>query len=496
VAAGQRTRADELERLTRRLETTAATVEPTAPDAADLLRDAAATLGERATAAAMQSAAGQLERNDVGRAVEAQERALADLRDVRSALDDRAVTDTETLVRQLREAEDELAGFREEQAEILRKTRAANDEPDPAKREPELESLRKEQQELQERVARAARRLGRLQARSAAVAARRAAERMDDVERLFKEEAGERVEELQRETLDDLEQAQRDAADARREAGERLAREMLESVAGELGSMIERERAIVAETERLQREIAERGSPSRGHNATLRNLAEVQRTLQRQADDLAKRLEAAAVFVLALRGASAEMGKAAERLADRRADDTTLASERSAVRRIEALVAALKPDESAADAAGPNDGGGAGGVDEPEPARENDGGEASLVSAIAQLRLLKALQEELLGRTQRLDAARADDGLPAAEVDAELEAIATEQEQIADLARSIVDTLTGGPTAERKDAERQDDAERRSGEDAELDGTPSGSPANRPDREPITTPSEGANDDD
>lgn len=447
IAASQRSRADDVERLQRQLRGTADSLDETNPDAADLVRDAANLLGEQATAARMTDVVERLRPNDpsetvrAGDALNEQERVLESLGDIRTTLEDRTVNDAETLVKELRRAEEELRALADEQAEILRKTREAENLGD-AERERELETLEKRQNDLRRRASRLSRRARRLRANSASRATDRAGDRMEDVARLLKQRQPDRTHELQQETLDELEEALDDVASERRRAEERLAREMLETFAGELKSMIERQRGLLAESERLRTAVAERGGrPSRTMARTLVNLGDVQSGLANETDDLAEQLAAAEVFVVALRGAAERMRAAAKRLADKQADDPVVDAQRAALARLEALVAALSEENAGGDpAAQPPDGGG--GAEQPTA-----GGDDELVSILAQLRLLKSLQEGLLARTERLDEMRGQGGLPDADLDAELESISSEQERIAALARELVRRLTG-PSAD------------------------------------------------
>lgn len=454
IAERQKREAEQLEQLEARMRSTVESLSQDDPGAAAALQDAVDQSRNEGIAGRMRDAAGQIGENRMGQAARAQQEILQQLRELEDVLRHNRESDTEMLVKKLKQAEDELQSLRDHQAELLSQTRDANSEPDLAKRHAERERLGREQKQLQEETARLARRLARLDARKAGASTERAASRM--------QQAGEDLADdgdqpsaggQQQEAVDDLEQAQRELARRRREEEETLVRERLARVADELSGMIPRQQGVIDETRRLDELYEAAGKWSRAQLVSLRDLSKAQQALAEEAARIADKLAAAEVFALALKGVVGQMQSSAERLAQRETGKPTQESQETTRRRLVDLVEALKPDRPGpqggqADASEQEGGGGQG---DKQP---TDG-----IPGIAQIKLLLALQKELLTRTTRLDGLRDKAGrLPDAARN-ELERIADEQGQLADLLRNL--TLSGASNAEEDEdpAEGKEQAE-------------------------------------
>jgi hypothetical protein len=187
---------------------------------------------------------------------------------------------------------------------------------------------------------------------------------------------------------------------------------------------------VLDETLRLKKLQDDEGRLTRAQLITLSDLAEVERGLKDETDRLAQTVEAAEVFALALRGAARHIDRAAVRLAAKQLDDATLAAERAALARFQALVAALESDRKNNDEAPEN------AQQQPAP-NEQGGPQTDGIPHLAQLRMLKSLQEELIARTAALDALRRDGGELSEDEQAELKSLAGEQQQLSDLARNL-----------------------------------------------------------
>jgi hypothetical protein len=424
----QRRSAETLGRFRGKLNTIAEELADTQPAEAEILFDAEAHIQQQVIQSGMQEAAGNLEDNSVGQAMGRQKEALADLRELQAIIQFRGVTDTESLVRKLKDAEQALEALRSRQQELLQRNPTADEVTQSDERRLELERLTKQQDKLRQEASALSRRLRRLQARRAAESTRRAASRM---QRSAQELAATREEQAhleQREAEEDLSQALRELARTRRAAEERLARESLERIAGELEAMIAREQAIIDETVQLDEERARRGNWSRRQLRSLRDLADVQQGLRSETEQFAESVRAAEVFALALRGAARQMQTAADRLRERRTDRQTIAAEKSAKKRLADLIAALKEDPADQTPAAEPRKGGSGTGDAPP---------ANGIAPLAQLKMLRTLQQDILHRTRDFDASLNADEQLTPEQQSQLDAITLEQEEVADLARSL-----------------------------------------------------------
>ena len=440
----QMQQADRLDRFRKRLKETAEEISEIDPESADALLSTVDELERAGLSGRMREVGEQLGRNQVGQAAPQQQEILIELEALGDVLQDRSSQDSEMLVKQMKKAEDELANLRKKQDELMRKTRDTEQNPNDEERERELERLRKEQQQLRSEVDAMARRLQRLQARRAGESARRASSRMQQAGAALDQNQGEQAAVEQQDALDDLEQAARELGQAREEAEEQLAFEQFEKIASEIKSMIDRQQNVIDETIRIDKSHQERikaeGKPptswKRSESASLRRLADVERGLQKETETLAKSIESAEVFALALRGAARLMNKAADRIADKKPDEQTVSYEKAAKNRFVKLVqtlASANQDENAAQAEG---GQGQPGGDEGPP--------GDSIPRIAEVKMLIALQIDLNQRTVDLDKRRqnTEDAEEQQEIESEIAEIAEEQSTLADLARNLTETTS------------------------------------------------------
>ncbi|QDT48852.1 hypothetical protein Pan258_28980 [Symmachiella dynata] len=427
----QRQAAKRLDQLKSKVEETLKSSADQDSTESQLLEEVAEQMQEQSTAANMREAARQLQKNDVGAAMQNQRELLKQLQDLQDTLHNRRQTDTAEMVKKLKQEEQKLAELKDRQKELMRKIEKAQDLQDPEERQQELKKLAKEQQQLREEAQKMTRRLRRLQIQKGRDATARAADRQQQAAEQLKKDDPIAAAEQAQEALDDMEQAQRELAQQRREAEEQLAQEQLEKIADELRAMIPRQQGVIDETARLQGRYAEQGKWSRGTLRSLIGLTEVQRGLQSETEKLRETLTAAEVFALALKGAARDMDRAALRLSERQADQTTQRHAMRAKQRFIDLVEALKPEKKAPQnkqnpqQQGPGPGGAQGGP-------PTDG-----IPQLAQLKVLKSMQSDLRERTIELAALieAADEITPANQQ--ALQDLALEQTELADLTRNL-----------------------------------------------------------
>ncbi|HLJ10998.1 MAG TPA: hypothetical protein VKU82_07410 [Planctomycetaceae bacterium] len=449
LAERQKKLAEQLEQLESKMLDNVENLAGQNPSAAAALKEAIEQSRSEAISGEMRDAAGQIGENRMGQAARSQSEVLRKLRELENTLRHNREGDTEMLVKKLKQAEDELQDLRDSQADLLRKMEQAAHDADPQDRGAQLEQLHKEQQKLQEETARLARRLERLEAHKAAASAGRAASNMQEADENL-DQGNDLAADQQQEALDDLEQAQRELARQRRAEEEHLAQEQLARIADELGGMVVRQQSVIDETRRLDELHVAAGKWSRAQLLSLRDLSSAERTLAEETKRIIERLSAAEVFALALRGAVAHMERAVEELSRRETGAPTQQAEEAALKRLAELVSALKPPDENAQNESDDSQGGAGG--------RQDGPPADGIPTLAQIKMLIVLQRDLSARTAKLQELRGKDGrLPAAARN-ELEAIAREQGELADLARNL--SAVSSPDA--------DDADDRSHQDDEA----------------------------
>lgn len=447
LAERQKQQADKFDQLQKKMAAMVQQLQSINPDAAAALQDAV----EQAPAIAepMRDASRQIDANRMGEAAQLQERVVGKMRDLEDGLRNRRDSDGETLVKQLRQAEQQLDEMHKQQADLLHKLQDLAQVADPAEREAGLQKLKQEQQQLRDEAARLARQLRRLQMHRPGAAAQRAAARMakaqDDLEQGEPAEAAEE----QQEALDDLEQAQREAAQERRDVEEQLAREQLEKIADELQGMIAREQTVIDETRRLEAIRASRGNWTRPQRRSLLDLVSVQKELRSDTERIAETLTSAKVFALALKGAARSMQRAQDLLAEQNTSAPTQAAEEAALKRFVDLVQSLKAGKGkSGESAAQPDAPGGGGAEQGPP---TDG-----IEHLAQFKMLLVLQRELAERTSALlEREGQTGGLTPAERD-ELAALSAEQGELADLTRNLTELFLRNASDEPQPADEPD----------------------------------------
>jgi len=429
IAERQKKQADQLEQLEAKMRGTVENLAGENPSAAATLQEAVEQSQQEGIAGEMRDAAGQIGENRMGQAARSQQEILKKLHDLEDTLRQKRESDTEMMVKKLKQAGADLQNLRDRQADLMHKMNEARQNGTPQEREEQLAELRKEQRKLQDETSRMARRLARLEAHKAQTSAARAAGRMQAADDRLEEDDPSGAGDEQQEALDDLEQAQRELARQQRAQEEELARERLAKVADELSGMIPRQQSVIDETRRLDELHADSGKWSRAQLVSLRDLSKVQQALEEDTGRLIEKLAAAEVFALALKGAARHMHSAGEQLAQRQTGATTRKIQEAARQRLADLVEALMPDPPGGGMP-PSDQAGGGSGDQAAP--PSDG-----IPTLAQVKMLITLQRELFTRTAEIEQLRGKDGQLPAAARAELESIAREQGDLADLTRNL-----------------------------------------------------------
>ncbi|SIO67299.1 protein of unknown function [Singulisphaera sp. GP187] len=397
------------------------------PLAAAALREAADESRKKGTAAKMGETADQLAKNQMGEARSGQDQARQELKDLVDSIQNRRERELARLVKELKNAEAELKALKERQTQNLKKTEAARKNQNAKERGDELKKLAKEQAEIEKELTRQLKKLAKLNAEGAAQAGSRAAAKMSKAKAELDEDQGEQAGNDQEEALADLEDAEEQVAQTRKDLEEQLAMEQLAKMGDELKSLAERQAKMVEditgyETLRAKRE----GSLTIAQRNGVRGLGRVQEGLKDESAGLTEKLEGAPVFALTLKRAGQAMDEAAQRLLTLKTDEETQRAARSAARRFEQLINSLKPDK-------PKNGGqGQGGGD-----GQGGGGGGDGIPPAAQVKMLKALQEEINDRTEFFDELRRRKHELTPLQNEELGRLETDQGTLADLARDL-----------------------------------------------------------
>lgn len=404
------------------------------PDAAVRLQEALQQLQQKNTAGKMRDAARQVGENNIGKAAAKQQEVSSDLEELENLLKNEAASDLETLVKQMEQVEKDLAGLQEEQEELVKKTKEAQEQTDPKLKEEQLEKLKKEQEGLQKKAEQLARKLERLKLDRPGKALERAAVRMENAQEELDKETPNHADEQEQEAIEDLEQARKEVAQERQRAEDSLAHEQLEKVSDEIKTLAERQQTVVEEIKRLDAAHLAKGNWTRPQLKSLRDLAETQRGLRLEAQGLSEKLSAAKVFALAAKGAARNMDQAASRLDEKETGAETQQFAQSALQRFLDLLEAIKPEKpkSQEPGAAEQQAGNNGGGEQQSPAIDT-------VTLIAELKMLRSMQVDLNSRMLSL-AVKRDQGNPlkASELE-ELKKLGEEQGELAELATKFLE---------------------------------------------------------
>jgi hypothetical protein len=436
LAERQSQLAEQVERISQRLREAAQGLQASNRDAA---QDAAATLKSLQRAdpqSRMREIGGQLAQNNVGQAMAQQHQLLDELRKLDRTFSQRPENDLQSLVARMTEAGQKIESLRKDQ-ESLRKRTEQRAKRNDSKSDPELEALRKEQNRLAEGAEETARELRRLGADAPTESLRQAGSRMSQAEEQLQRGRSASAGAQQKQAVDELDRATAALRQSKKQATQQLAQQSLVRVADELAGLAARQKTVVDETKRLDSERAQAARWTRGQLRSLQSAAGIEHQLRDETARIADRLQNADVYAWVLRRGAGEMQQAADRLKTQFTDPKTVALEIDAWSRLRDLAQLLKPDNSStADPAQKEESSGS------SSPSEGDG-----IPLIAQLKLLKTLEQNILRRTGELDQQRranaGNTDSSRAATDAELNRLASEQGELATLIRQVASQAAG-----------------------------------------------------
>ena len=432
LAAGQNELSKSLQNLEAKLDEAAKAMEQNDPLGAAGLRDAAEQSRKRQTSAKMAEGADQLDRNQMGQARENQQKAVEDLKALADAIQNRRERELSHLVKELKAAEAELKKLRDRQAANLKKTAEAKKNPDAAQRQEQLAKLAKEQKQIEEETKRQVQKLSKLSAEAAARAGQQAAGQMAKAGEQMEKGDGEQAEGEQEEALQNLREAQKEVAAARRDAEEQLAAEQIVKMADTLKSIHERQDKMAAETTRYEKTRADaEGKLTLAQRTGVRELGRVQAGLKDEAGELGDRLgDGAPVFRLTIKKATEGMDAAAQRLQGLKTDEPTTRAQRQAALRLQQLLESIRQEQAKKN--GGQQGGQQGGDQQGGAQGGGDG-----FPPAAQIKMLKLLQQEINERTEFFDELKRRHKELTPDQTAEVDQLEKDQGALADLVRDL-----------------------------------------------------------
>jgi hypothetical protein len=414
-----------LERIQQGMEQAVAKIRESDPVAAQTVADALARSKELDVAGTMRTAAGQVERNQMGQAVAGQRQVERGLREILDLLSGRKEQELTGLIKKLKQAETDLADLARREVELKKQfEQGAN----PA----ELRRAADEQQKLQQETERKARELQQLNAQQAAQAAGQASQKMGEAGKSGQQGEGKKAGQQAEEARKNLEQARRDVAQQRQEEEARLATEKLARIQEAIQSLHARQQKALEETRRLA-DLQRSGPLTPGQEASLGQLAREERMLETETTNQGERLGEADVFKLALSAAAQEMGRSASLLDRGQTGEPTQRAEEAALARLALLLEALKPEPPEEKPEEKKPAGGPQGKKGSKPPG-NPGG----IPSLAQVKLLKLMQVDVNRRTAALEASLSGGKITAADARREGQELSAEQTRLAQLLMSLI----------------------------------------------------------
>ncbi|MFN0198640.1 MAG: hypothetical protein ACKVT0_17980 [Planctomycetaceae bacterium] len=403
----------------------------------DLLQELSDELSSSPLSGKMQEAESSIRRNELGQAATTQSEIEKELEDLHNLLQQRQETDTETLIKKIKQFEEATEELRKQQQDLTRDVESLTpsepgaEQPKPS--EDERDKLVKKQQKNAEQASRLSHRLKRAGLDESREPLRRATEEMKQAVADLMADRLEQLRKRKDQIEQSLEQGQRELAKARRKLETQLAREMLARLEQEVQGLIERQASIVVEIARLRAEFDLKQRLNRAQLKTLRDTADGQDRLQVDTRQIAERLREAPVFSYALNGAAESMQATVTRLRERLVDQQAVESAEAARRQLLDLLTALASPERK------------------EGSSENaviDGGgsqaqlpHAPEIPQASQVRLLKQLQTEIREKTARWHDRQGTQPELSQEARAERDRLTTQQQALLELAQLLLKSL-------------------------------------------------------
>jgi len=389
--------------------------------AAETLADALDVARRAAVGGQMRETGRRIDDNRLGDAAQLQQTILGHLQELLDTLASRRVHELERRVHQLEAALKELHELQAKQQALRAKAEQAAALDDAAAQRRELDRLQADAGEAAEQVKRLSRRLERLLAERAAQTLAEAASCLDQTAAAAQQGDAPQVVAQAREAEQLLEQAEGQLDDARGSAGQELLHEQMQRLEQDLAGLARRQKATLHNTVELDVRHRQQGRWTRAQLSSVGTLAREQRAIELEAASLAENIAAAPAFALALRGVLREMDRAARGLNRQDTGALTQQAEQNALMRLQQMQEALQRDETA-----PPDG------QPPQPA-DSDGRQAPSegVRRVAELKLLKLMQQEIYRRTAELENARVRTGTLTGEQVETVRQLAEEQGRLA-----------------------------------------------------------------
>jgi len=405
------------------------------PEGASELKDFLDQAEKLGTLPLMRGASRDISSNSLGEANKTQQESLQQLQQLADILRDRPEQNTDKLVEQLREAQDQLKDIRQRQADLQEQTAQLESLADPQEKEKRFQDATNEQQQLQESAERLGRRLKRLQAEESGELLGDAAGKMQQAERSLDNELAPNALDQQEQAEESLETAQRRLEQSQRQMEQRQAQEKVATVRDLWKGILVIQQEVLDQTEKLNLAHEEKKQWNRIQLKALSELATKQNQIVEASGRTAEFVAPARILSLSLKRAIQSMEGARDLLADRQTGKLTQDAQIAARDRLKQILEAFEQQQQG-NQQNPQHPSGGGEGQQPQ-----DQGEQPVVPPLAELKILRSLQQELNQRTDSLsqELAKAPDN--ANTLNNELDQLGREQEELLQLLTETLDQL-------------------------------------------------------
>ncbi|QGJ69646.1 Hypothetical protein PBC10988_13280 [Planctomycetales bacterium 10988] len=418
-ASKQQDLARELSRLLQTIQKTIEEMEGEQPELVQRLSDALEEAQQLVLPGGMREAAQEVGENNIAQATQRQRALAKELQELLDILSNRTESDLTKRIEQLSEVETFLQQLRQRQEEVQKQLEQSNGQPS--------EKLQAEQQRIQQEAERLTRKLQRLQAEETGDIVNEATQEMQESQQASAEGNADQATKQAQQATEKLKEAEQQLTQQKQEAEAELAYEELLKTKDLLIGLRDRQASLGQETIRLEEIRQETGELTTPQRTTLADLAATQRILREELGTIAENLRESEVFYLALTGAMAEMEQATILLQNETTGRDTQTAQANALRRLEQLLASFEND--------PGDQENQEGQPGEQPAgQENQQGPPSDgLPALAQVKLLRLLQEEINERTLALESRLGTKQQLSEAEQQEYERLSLEQGKLADI---------------------------------------------------------------
>ncbi|MBN2023052.1 MAG: hypothetical protein JW809_09690 [Pirellulales bacterium] len=443
LAQDQLELARRLERILYEMDLTAGHLADRDPLAAQTLTDALDRARRQGTVATMRTAGDETEKNRIAQASDHQQQAIGDLEDLLNVLANRPENELARLGKKLDEAQADLAELAQQQESLRARIEPVAAQADAARRREQLTELAARQDALRAEAERMTRRLAQLLADEAARQTQTATRKMGQAGQSARADDAARAAAGAAEAKSALDAAGKALAQRRQEVEAELAMRQLAKLEESIKALRGRQLAAVEEAQRLAGLRAVQGRLTEGQTTSLHELARAQSLLGEDTARLAQEVDEAGVFRWTMDEAAEAMSRAAGWLGRRETGQPAQAAQHDALARLDLAIEALKPEPPEANPSSSAAGGSPGKGPSPPSAQG--------IPPVAQLKLLRLLQQGLNRRTQAWQRAYGGNPNPPDDARRLFERLSHEQGRLADFVLQWLQTAPAPETEPLKE---------------------------------------------